>query len=500
MTNINIFIGRFWDIPIIRTMARQTAECYNRTFHPAVITTESLNVTRSDSILKDQVGEQPSKRHKSDGHHNHKTMANSKPHDVGYLTNQSESAPAQGLASLEFIKPYTKTRPPLTTSRAEIFTFKRGRDAYEESALSIPAPMIWRLNAIFRCESQISAYKKRLSRLDHANCDLMQMVDDMNGKIKAMKDGPALEEELNDLREAYAIKEDLNKELEDLKALVEQEYVNLDLTRTELFAGLKDVLGRYNLLASQPDGVDGSSATNEEEADMNMEDIQSQRSQSSQPIWSPRPQQQQNIPTASQAAQAAEVLAENIALDELNRTEERLEKVRHRLETWADYYDAEYTHYHDGVREGRIKDGVTVFDNAMLMDHQEATRDLIQAEEEYEAAQEQLRKLDMVPNPQRDHYSESVHGIDAGYDIELEKAWAAGVDRERIHRWMENNSDVNHTEWVDEWDVRSVGLSDSISLIAEGLERKTIDRWRAMCEQHPIKLLADESGKDNTGA
>ena len=34
---------------------------------------------------------------------------------------------------------------------------------------------------------------------------------------------------------------------------------------------------------------------------------------------------------------------------------------------------------------------------------------------------------------------------------------------------------------VDEWDAEQIGLSDSVSFVAEGSARKHVDRWREVC-------------------
>jgi len=481
MANVNTFMSRFWNAPINWQFFKHASDYYNQKFH-------APDAAPSIGILNKEDTDQPNKRHEGVIAYEHQSTGGPESHNLRYQEPELERGRMKrSIIPPDFEQSTENSRLPLSTSRAEMMTFKREGDTCEKSTLSMTESMIWRLNLIFRSESQIFAYSKRYDELDQADSDLRQIVNNMNRKVENMTTWPALEDELNDLEEAREIKRDLDREMEEVKAMIKSARNEQDLAKTELFAEFKDVLGRYNLLASQPDDEDPS--VKYEEVPENEGNFNSHESPSYQQLQCRPRQQEQDVLTTSQAARAAEVLAKNIALNELNRTEDRVAQARTRVDTWADYYAAEYAHFLEGICNGTIDVATTVFDNPMLMDQQDATRDLTQAEKEYEAAQEKVRKLDTRPYNHRDSEPESTNGIDIGYDIELEEEWVARVDRMKIHRWMENkDSDVHPSVVDDDWDVRSVGLSDSISLIAEGLERKMIDRWHVMCEQQSMKV------------
>ena len=56
----------------------------------------------------------------------------------------------------------------------------------------------------------------------------------------------------------------------------------------------------------------------------------------------------------------------------------------------------------------------------------------------------------------------------------IEKGSRIGWSTRTIKRSLSN-------EW-DNWDAKTVGLSDSVSLVAEGKERRRMDQWQTMCE------------------
>ena len=78
-----------------------------------------------------------------------------------------------------------------------------------------------------------------------------------------------------------------------------------------------------------------------------------------------------------------------------------------------------------------------------------------------------------------------------GYTISKEQELVASVPSPTVRRWLDkvpegvevgspSFGDGGRSE-SDEWEAEEVGISDSVSLVAEGRERARIDRWRQAC-------------------
>jgi hypothetical protein len=78
-----------------------------------------------------------------------------------------------------------------------------------------------------------------------------------------------------------------------------------------------------------------------------------------------------------------------------------------------------------------------------------------------------------------------------GYTISKEQELVASVPSPIVRRWLDKVPEGVEVESPsfgdrgrsesDEWEAEEVGISDSVSLVAEGRERARIDRWRKAC-------------------
>ncbi|KAI7189948.1 hypothetical protein KC316_g6074 [Hortaea werneckii] len=125
------------------------------------------------------------------------------------------------------------------------------------------------------------------------------------------------------------------------------------------------------------------------------------------------------------------------------------------------------------------------FDHRQIQKTRELANRLTEAENLVEAA-----KIDAVAMgfqiPDSDIESGFVDDVDDGYRISSEAQEAASVDRDSIAKWMtkipeEDFEGVTDAD-VDEWDHQSVAISESGSMVAEGPDRRRIDKWQSMCE------------------
>ncbi len=122
------------------------------------------------------------------------------------------------------------------------------------------------------------------------------------------------------------------------------------------------------------------------------------------------------------------------------------------------------------------------FDRAMLLDSREATKLLIQAEDEFEQAREYARELGLTLSSY-DQESCFVDYPDDGYRESLEKQGIAHVDRDRIESWIALEDETHAGIECDEWETKTVEIWDSISAIADTPKsRKRIAHWRSICD------------------
>ena len=188
-----------------------------------------------------------------------------------------------------------------------------------------------------------------------------------------------------------------------------------------------------------------------------------------------------------------------ISLDQLNRmatyekvqaTEEWLHAVQDKFDTRRQTYDNEWHEYRQAVEDGTCSLSQSEFDRIDLFNVRHQTSLLINAEAAHEQAKAQARALGILGND-LDQESDFIdQEDDGGYLESLDAELLAGVDRDYIEGWcteIDGHEDQEtlqrqFTDAWDEWDAKTVDISDSISLVDRGRNRKRIDRWRESCE------------------
>ncbi|KAI7184737.1 hypothetical protein KC363_g7552 [Hortaea werneckii] len=125
------------------------------------------------------------------------------------------------------------------------------------------------------------------------------------------------------------------------------------------------------------------------------------------------------------------------------------------------------------------------FDHRQIQKTRELARRLTEAEDLVEAAKTNAVAMG-VQIPSSGIESGFVDDVDDGYRISSEVREAASVDKDSIARWMteipeEDFGGLTDVD-LDDWDCRSVAISESGSMVAEGSDRRRIDKWRSMCE------------------
>jgi hypothetical protein len=133
------------------------------------------------------------------------------------------------------------------------------------------------------------------------------------------------------------------------------------------------------------------------------------------------------------------------------------------------------------------------FDVRWVVRYGELTRDLINAEAAYAEIKRSAFEAG-VPLPFEDNETvcEAMEEDDGvGYTISKEQELVASVPSPTVRRWLDKvpeGVEVGSPSFgdggrsqSDEWEAEEVGISDSVSLVAEGRERARIDRWRKAC-------------------
>jgi hypothetical protein len=161
----------------------------------------------------------------------------------------------------------------------------------------------------------------------------------------------------------------------------------------------------------------------------------------------------------------------------------KLQEAQDSVDNIRNFYKEELAEYQACVAAEKTGLSRSNFDKIMLINARDTTRRLITAEKELKDAQETARRLGAFCDD-----SEQESGfqdfLDDGYRISEEEKAISSLDRAAIERWL-TIGDVEYDADPDEpnLDVKTVGISDSISVLAEGSKRRRIDRWRLECQE-----------------
>ncbi|KAH8592446.1 hypothetical protein B0O99DRAFT_517557 [Bisporella sp. PMI_857] len=187
--------------------------------------------------------------------------------------------------------------------------------------------------------------------------------------------------------------------------------------------------------------------------------------------------------TPSEIARVAVLEAQEVAEDDRYHKQLILSNLQDEFEGWKYHYEEELRKYRLDVEDGIAELEMTAFDNFMLQEHQELSKNLTKAEKEFEEADGKAKALRIV-QPANGYFQGSHSDRSLGYNSLDEATWIAHVDRDFIHRWLHtiDKTEVGQVQVsdCDEWEVKTVELGDSISLVAEGVERKNINRWMSI--------------------
>lgn len=129
------------------------------------------------------------------------------------------------------------------------------------------------------------------------------------------------------------------------------------------------------------------------------------------------------------------------------------------------------------------------FDLRWLKRFQELTHELLEAEVALSDAKAAARDADVDIPVLNDQASGFRDDVDDGYRLSFEQDCVDSAPRQKVDGWLEavdraeagSPSFNDGSECSDEWEADEVQVSDSVSVVAEGTERRRIDKWRKTC-------------------
>ncbi|KAF5867683.1 uncharacterized protein Bfra_010652 [Botrytis fragariae] len=355
-------------------------------------------------------------------------------------------------------------RAPLTARYPVIFTYM-GRNGVPNSALALTDDIVRNLNEMFYLEGQFNDHTRIISRLDDEYECVEMTLKELNQLL--LSSGTTVQSDRDVKSEESKYLSNVSTRIQEkrleLQEAAEREHEELREQRNILLNMFRDVFRNRNLL-----------------------DIKGKSSRPNQFYRMPTTQlvplhKTPRVSTHGEEARERVEREQREAVDHMKDMGYRLEATHQRLDNWKHYYEDEYAEYARAVKNGTMEPARSFFDLTLLQEHQGAIEGVIEAENDYEKARGRVRVLDVVLS---DIYQSSGFAScpDDGYRISMEEAMVGDVDREWILDWMERNDDsVAFQADEDEWEAKSIGLDDSVSVVAKGRERKRIDGWGKMC-------------------
>jgi hypothetical protein len=359
----------------------------------------------------------------------------------------------------------TPPKPPLS-SYPELFLFERPNEEIG-TALALSKLMVWRWNTVLQCEEKVANYSRTIHELQKEELNAKRIIEKIDQLVDDAGEDPLFD--IDQARREFEDAEEIRLRLRVERARIElklgRKQDEMELAKSKLIREWGRLLAENNLLEPAP--ADSDEESHHTDGGRSLE-------------------RNSRTPTASEAARYAAENARDAAIKELHLRERHLQGARHKLDHWQEHYEHEYRAHQECIAER----GRSLFDNMLLRQQQDATAALIAAEEAFEASRKHVRALGVVLHD-TDQESGFASYAEDGYRESMEADLVRLVDRERIERWMNEPDRSSRPADCDEWDSKEVGLCDSISVVAQGKERKRIDHWRSMCELLEIDALGD---------
>lgn len=368
-------------------------------------------------------------------------------------------------------KPKKKSNPALTSQDLEIATHL---NRYREPVLmlTLTEALLFQLNVVLRCEPLLENYAELLQENRSTQDEVDAMTTEFKQQLADNEDNDAVA----GLQDCDELTIELNEKKEILEYRIRQTKEEVESPRRRMMSDLKHILAESNLLTSD-----------------NPEYIPCNTSIQNNKYLAGQIHQKLPTPTLSEQKWMAQEETRREAFEMVQARQNCFHEVQERFDSFNVFYDQEYKNFCAQKTSGDVDATKTDFDHHMYFEGQNATRELIHAEEDLQIAKKHAKNLDIVIN-QEEQESDFLDHVDDGYRESMEADIVAHVDRNRIIQWMgEDNNQIGCLTECDDWEIKSVDLCDSVSVVAQGKERLKIDGWRKRCELTNIGI--DEKGQ-----
>ena len=185
------------------------------------------------------------------------------------------------------------------------------------------------------------------------------------------------------------------------------------------------------------------------------------------------------VPRSAEEAEREEIRAK------LEQSRAELYRAQEAFDTRQQSCDKDRGEYLEAVRAGTCDLPESEYDRLEVDTKRLITRDLIDAEVVHEEVLARARKYDLVGN----EFDQESNFVDDYYDDYRDSYDAPAVvpNLYFIDYWMKevdchkDQLDGDPETEVDEWDAKTIGVSDSVSVVDQTRNRNRIDRWRQTC-------------------
>ena len=366
--------------------------------------------------------------------------------------------------------------PPPAVPRARYIDIVqlRSNDGEMISAVTLTEKQIYQWNKILKHERTITSCLSHITNTESELQDLDTFISEIQTELEASADTPLgdREQSMQELEAGLQLREECENTRQMWMSKLEDARTALERPKRRLYEDWERTLEKYALL--DPPSPTSSAAP----------------SDLPHPPETDPEHPDPKTPTPSEAAQHALAAAREEAEELVRAQTFRLQAAQLKHDNWPTFYDDELAAYSKNLAQGETETTRTEFDNMLLAEQRVVVGEVGDAERGLGEAMKWARELGVVVGG-FEQESNFLDHVDDGYRLSMEADMVAHVDRSRIERWMAEKEDrPNHSEDVDvdEWEARSVGLGDSISVVAEGRERERIERWRRLCEENRVVI------------
>lgn len=378
---------------------------------------------------------------------------------TGYTTQSKSEDPWQ----LPQMEDHGKDRSHLTDGPSRIIMASDGTK--DCAALLLTERMIKEFNQIIDETRKLEIAEKELRQARFKASTAEMTIKELNAELERTED-PSLKKDLSEKIETENQTFVANAgQRESLTELIKAYKGNLEFAQDVFQNIFRRALKDTNLLNLPEVAVDGY---NPPEAARDRQDPTT-------------------VSETDQSIVSVEELLRRNACDDLEYMRENLMYAQAAFDGRHVRYERALYEYQIELDEGTTSCTQSEFGRLAVERTRTLTRELIDAEADYEEALQRAKALGVLM-VQVDQESNFVSDISDGYHISDEASMRVAVDTTFIQDWNDSivtcgPEELEEPQEPDDWDAQTVGLSDSVSVVDYSRNRKRIDRWREMCGQ-----------------